>query len=289
MAEPETQKALAMETKGRTFDILDGRQIRQLAEDEAALEAILEKAFDELDTDGSGTLSHSELRPAFLNMAKLLGLPAPGSVAQMDNLIQIMFRREEERSSSKETQDLDRAAFTAAMKAILLDVAQMLQEDPLFVSVFNGVVLKELASTPEALDAVINKAFETLDKDANGKLSRAELLPVLKLLSGGEEGLPPQSFIETMEEAIIKEFGQGGEELSREEFAALFKELMLFLANSLEAEPIMFVQEATVLNGHALRKVCALDTLLVCTQPGSSGQVAGVLLSCIVALQGALG
>lgn len=65
--------------------------------------------------------------------------------------------------------------------------------------------------------------------------------------------------IEKMEAAIIKEFGQDGQELSRAEFAELFKELVLFMAVTLEDKPVMMPRDATVLNGHALRKLVSDD------------------------------
>ena len=61
-----------------SFILSDGQQVQQLLEDPPTLHRLIDEAFSVLDTDGSGALSASELRPAVETMKEHVQLPPWG-------------------------------------------------------------------------------------------------------------------------------------------------------------------------------------------------------------------
>ncbi|GJP30394.1 hypothetical protein CLOM_g1032 [Closterium sp. NIES-68] len=236
-----------------TFEILDGKKILELVQDDAASTAHLTAAFDELDTDGSGTLSRAELRPAFLRMARLAGLPEAGSRAEVDRVVDAVFGLRA--GDDDERGVLRKDEFVAAAKAVLSDVAAALAAEPLLVQVFNGAALRHMAGSAEQRAAVAEAAFKQMDADGSGKLSKKELLPVLAAL--GIDGMPPPQVADAMLSALLEEYAGGADEMAREQFEELFAQLVAAMADALEAQPAVVVEAAVVLNGGALRQILA--------------------------------
>eukprot|EP00475_Leptophrys_vorax_P021709 TRINITY_DN29480_c0_g2_i1.p2 TRINITY_DN29480_c0_g2~~TRINITY_DN29480_c0_g2_i1.p2 ORF type:complete len:209 (+),score=20.47 TRINITY_DN29480_c0_g2_i1:96-629(+) len=71
-------------------------------------------------------------------------------------------------------------------------------------------------------------------------------------------GVPPAGLREQGDNLIadvVREYGAGKKELSRDDFEALFRDMLTDIAARLEAEPIVVGHQATVLNGSRLRRL----------------------------------
>ncbi|CAI5947469.1 unnamed protein product [Closterium sp. NIES-64] len=251
------KKSASSRKPAGTLEILDGKKILELVQDEAAFTAHLTAAFDELDADKSGTLSRAELRPAFLRIARLGGLPEPGSRAELDRAVDAVFGLRE--GGDDERGVLGKDEFVLLSKDVLTDIATSLAAEPLLVQVFNGAALRHVAGSAEQRAAVAEAAFKEMDKDGSGKLSKQELLPVLAAL--GIDGMPPPQVADAMLSALLEEYAAGAEEMEREQFEELFSQLAAGMADLLEAQPAIAVEAAVVLNGGMLRKMLASKEL----------------------------
>ncbi|CAI7781628.1 unnamed protein product [Closterium sp. NIES-53] len=251
------KKSASSRKPAGTLEILDGKKILELVQDEAEFTTHLTAAFDELDADKSGTLSRAELRPAFLRIARLAGLPEPGSRAEMNRAVDAVFGLRE--GEDDERGVLGKDEFVALSKDVLTDIATSLAAEPLLVQVFNGAALRHAAGSAEQRAAVAEAAFKQMDKDGSGKLSKQELLPVLAAL--GIDGMPPPQVADAMLSALLEEYAAGAEEMGREQFEELFGQLVVGMADVLEAQPAVAVEAAVVLNGGVLRKMLASKEL----------------------------
>lgn len=66
--------------------VVDGTEIAELVENEAAFGSYVEHKFRELDRDGDGKLSVKELEPAIADIGAAIGLPAQGSSPDSDTI-----------------------------------------------------------------------------------------------------------------------------------------------------------------------------------------------------------
>jgi len=66
--------------------VVDGTEIRELVEDREAFGMLVDSKFRQLDADGHGMLSVSELRPAVEDIGAALGLPAEGASPNTDHV-----------------------------------------------------------------------------------------------------------------------------------------------------------------------------------------------------------
>jgi hypothetical protein len=66
--------------------VVDGSEIRELVEDREAFGVLVDSKFRQLDADGHGMLSVSELRPAVEDIGAALGLPAEGASPNTDQI-----------------------------------------------------------------------------------------------------------------------------------------------------------------------------------------------------------
>jgi len=66
--------------------VVDGSEIRELMEDREAFGMLVDSKFRQLDADGHGMLSVSELRPAVEDIGAALGLPAEGASPNTDHI-----------------------------------------------------------------------------------------------------------------------------------------------------------------------------------------------------------
>ena len=105
-------------------EVLDGSKLHQLMQDEDEFDRFLNEKFDKLDADKSGRLSRDELRPAFLKLGELLGLPPPGTQREVDAYVDSIFRGVVSEDLSEE---VDRERFVSTAKEILQGIAATLE------------------------------------------------------------------------------------------------------------------------------------------------------------------
>ncbi|CAI5984191.1 unnamed protein product [Closterium sp. NIES-65] len=83
--------------------------------DDATLKAHVTAAFDEVDAHKSGKVSRAELRPAFLRLARLAGLPELGGSSELDRAVDEAF----ETGEGDETGELGKDHFVALSLGLL--------------------------------------------------------------------------------------------------------------------------------------------------------------------------
>ena len=115
--------------------ILDGSLLKSMLANDSEFRDCLKKEFDSMDLDGSGRLSRAELRPAFLRIAALLGLPPPGSKEELDMYIEAMFMVNEEDEGKDGEGGLTLAEFTEAAREILTELKDILAGNSVALSV----------------------------------------------------------------------------------------------------------------------------------------------------------
>lgn len=62
-----------------------------------------------------------------------------------------------------------------------------------------------------------------------------------------------------MVSAAVKVYGEGKQELSKEQFSLLLKDILTDIADRLEANPIVLASSTTVFNGSKLKKVWSCE------------------------------
>lgn len=104
--------------------LMDGTDLLEALKDDAKITQLLSDRFDALDTDKNGTLSKSELKPALLRLAQLLGLPPAGTQEQLDKLLDELFRAV---VSDDFTEEVGKERYISVSKEILKEIAACLE------------------------------------------------------------------------------------------------------------------------------------------------------------------
>ncbi|CAI5518350.1 unnamed protein product [Closterium sp. Naga37s-1] len=224
--------------------------------DDATLKAHVTAAFDEVDAHKSGKVSRAELRPAFLRLARLAGLPELGGSSELDRAVDEAF----ETGEGDETGELSKDHFVALSLGLLnvVKIVAAYAAAPLLLQVFTCGAMRHSPPSAEqrAEAALAEAAFKQMDKGGRGKLSKRDLLPVLATL--GIQGSPPQVAEATLA-ALLEKYVGGAEEMGRRQFNELFVQLVTGMANLLDSgEQPAFAREASIaLSACSLRKILA--------------------------------
>ncbi|CAI5996919.1 unnamed protein product [Closterium sp. NIES-65] len=227
--------------------------------DDATLKAHVTAAFDEVDAHKSGKVSRAELRPAFLRLARLAGLPELGGSSELDRAVDEAF----ETGEGDETGELGKDHFVALSLGLLnvVKIVAAYAAAPLLLQVFTCGAMRHSPPSAEqrAEAALAEAAFKQMDKGGRGKLSKRDLLPVLATL--GIQGSPPQVAEATLA-ALLEKYVGGAEEMGRRQFNELFVQLVTGMANLLDSgEQPAFAREASIaLSACSLRKVALTRT-----------------------------
>eukprot|EP00850_Spirogloea_muscicola_P007308 SM000036S13352 [mRNA] locus=s36:780591:782791:- [translate_table: standard] len=119
----------------------------------------------------------------------------------------------------------------------------------------DGSKIRALVGDDAAFAAFVDAKFAELDANGNGRLSKAELKPALLAL-GPALGIPPPGTKEEADKLIDMVFEAAfakddKEEVTKEEFAAFNREILLGIADGLEEDPVMLA----VLDGSQLNSL----------------------------------
>ncbi|CAI5952838.1 unnamed protein product [Closterium sp. NIES-64] len=178
--------------------------------DDATLKAHVTAAFDEVDAHKSGKVSRAELRPAFLRLARLAGLPELGGSSELDRAVDEAF----ETGEGDETGELGKDHFVALSLGLLnvvkIVAAYAARRCCCRCSTCGAMRHSPPSAEQRAEAALAEAAFKQMDKGGRGKLSKRDLLPVLATL--GIQGSPPQVAEATLA-ALLEKYVGGAEEM----------------------------------------------------------------------------
>ncbi|KAI3868091.1 hypothetical protein MKX03_035307 [Papaver bracteatum] len=116
--------------------ILNGVTVQGFVEDEEAFKKCINEYFKDLDVNGDGVLSRSELRKGFDSLLAV-GNDAGNTKEEMSSLYDIVF----EKFDSDHSGTVDLEEFRSEMKEIMLAVARGIGNSPIQVALGNDSFL----------------------------------------------------------------------------------------------------------------------------------------------------
>ncbi|PKA61417.1 hypothetical protein AXF42_Ash014334 [Apostasia shenzhenica] len=141
------------------------------------------------------------------------------------------------------------------IREYLLAAADVLEDDPIVVSILDGSALREFLDDEDDFAMVAENLFTDLDKDDTGKLSKSELQNALAHM-GVEMGVPPFSVCGDLLTNILKKHGaEGNEQLGQAQFDQLLHPILQDLADALAKKHVVIAHNIRVINGSRLKKI----------------------------------
>lgn len=134
---------------------IDGSTVRDFVNDEKSFLKTVEPIFKDLDVNGDGVLSRSELRPAFerLNLFDMhFGVPDKKTPDELQAVYDQVF----EQFDTDHNETVDKTEFIDQVKQILFAVADGLGNNPFSILVHEGSIL-DVAATHEKSAAGLQK------------------------------------------------------------------------------------------------------------------------------------
>ncbi|WOK91557.1 hypothetical protein Cni_G00248 [Canna indica] len=217
---------------------LDGSALQVFLEDEDDFAMLAENLFTDLDADDNGKLTKKEIQNALALMGPEMGVPPFSGYSDLLNNIL-------KKHGAEGDEQLGQAQFAQLLQLILQDLADVLAEKPIVViqnvKVANGSKIKLLLNNEELLDREIESMFEDWNaKKHGGYKDRLQELFKAKRL---ELGLPPTESNEAAAYLYDQVFSGTGEvdieDLTRDAFQAIVKDLMKKIVDRLEENPIL--------------------------------------------------
>ncbi|KAL2609130.1 hypothetical protein R1flu_027703 [Riccia fluitans] len=230
----------ALQDEPIVVSVLDGSTIKTLLDDEDEFAMLAENLFTALDSDDSGKLNRSELRPAVLQLGLEQGVPPPSAKPEADELITKILQK-----YANGSDELGQVQFAELLQAVLQDLADSLSSQPIIIvsdlRVLNGSKIRKMLDNEKALAEVADNLFVGLDVDNDGKLSKNEIRPLFET-QGSKWGLPSPEESEAVSELyndLFKEIDTDKSgQVDKSEFQVLTKALFEGFAEQLRLEPI---------------------------------------------------
>ncbi|CAI5460624.1 unnamed protein product [Closterium sp. Yama58-4] len=218
----------------------DGAKMQRLMEEEGELATLIDVLFSSLDTDGSGTISSTELKPALSNMVQHMGLHTLCRSASTESVVAQLVM-----THGKGRLDLSREQFTAFMRATVSDLAGRLaakpEEEEEEGQVLDGSKLRQILGDRRLFQKVCEDTFASWDVSRKRCLSRADISAGLAR-SGMLWGLPPhnaRNAEEVYEKFFLKADLDRSGSVERAEFNVFLRGVFRAMADELEKNPLV--------------------------------------------------
>ncbi|XP_066396185.1 uncharacterized protein [Miscanthus floridulus] len=251
--------------------VVDGSEIRELMEDREAFGMLVDSKFRQLDADGHGMLSVSELRPAVEDIGAALGLPAEGASPNTDHIYSEVVSELTHGTSQGE---VSKAEFQEALSDILLGMADGLKRDPLVILRMDGEDLRDFVAgsiyEPTAAAIFSQVGFGSDSEDASS-LRQCVLAALQKLTV--DHGVPPASdtwvaenIVEPALQQLLPADQLEQQPASRDDLFQQLKKLLGAIADRLQEQPVIVAHTESHYDGSGVKRLLAnkfeLDKLL---------------------------
>ncbi|CAI5957924.1 unnamed protein product [Closterium sp. NIES-64] len=222
--------------------VYDGGALRRILGSAEEAEALISALFAELDTDGSGCISKSELRPALVR----LGLHGGDSTtAEAREHQEQVLERIIDRYCLDGDGELCRDEFSALLLDVFKDLSSELEAAPLYLpqraTVLNGAYIKKILNDDEFFTAVSDSMFEEWDVSHKGYLVCTDAIAGFRKL-GLAYGLPPPDAAEA-DKVYTSLFLSADVNLDgfvdKGEFRTLLRSLFIGMQLQLEETPLV--------------------------------------------------
>ncbi|CAI5933645.1 unnamed protein product [Closterium sp. NIES-65] len=219
-----------------------GGALRRILGSAEEAEALISALFAELDTDGSGCISKSELRPALVR----LGLHGGDSTtAEAREHQEQVLERIIDRYCLDGDGELCRDEFSALLLDVFKDLSSELEAAPLYLpqraTVLNGAYIKKILNDDEFFTAVSDSMFEEWDVSHKGYLVCTDAIAGFRKL-GLAYGLPPPDAAEA-DKVYTSLFLSADVNLDgfvdKGEFRTLLRSLFIGMQLQLEETPLV--------------------------------------------------
>ncbi|GJT29741.1 calcium-binding EF-hand family protein [Tanacetum coccineum] len=232
-------------------EVMDGRDIMELVENEKVFSNFVDDKFRDLDRDCDGHLSLKELTPAVADIGAALGLPPQGTDTDSDHIYaQVLseFTHGKDRKVSK-------TEFKKVLSDFLVGMAAGLKRDPIVILRIDGEDLLEFVDSPAfepemmsilseidipggSLTDYINKAFEKLTVD---------------------KGMPPVLDSWVTSNIIAPAIQACGvdqvQPASHDTFFVEFKKVAQVVAQRLKEQPVIVAHSENTFDGAGIRRL----------------------------------
>ncbi|CAI5512755.1 unnamed protein product [Closterium sp. Naga37s-1] len=219
--------------------IADGAKMQRLMEEEGELATLIDILFSSLDTDGSGTISSCELKPALSTMVQNMGLHTFCRSASTESVVAQLVM-----THGKGRLDLSRDQFTSFMRATVSDLAGRLAAKPEEEEegqVLDGSKLRQILGDRRLFQKICEDTFTSWDVSRKRCLSRADISAGLAR-SGMVWGLPPhnaRNAEEVYDKFFLKADLDRSGSVERAEFNVFLRGVFRSMAEELEKNPLV--------------------------------------------------
>lgn len=140
---------------------------------------------------------------------------------------------------------------------------------------FDGLKLEQFVEDNEAFAKYVDKRFEALDKDHNGRLSPQELRPAVAAI-GSALGLPAQGSspdADIIYDQVLNEYFVSGKTdgISKEDFRTVLSDILLGVADGLKRDPVSLVTiDGRLLDNYARSHAFEFDALAIFNETDKS-------------------
>ncbi|CAI7817859.1 unnamed protein product [Closterium sp. NIES-54] len=222
--------------------VYDGGALRRILGSAEEAEALISALFAELDADGSGCISKSELRPALVRLGLHKG---DNTTAEAREHQEQVLERIIDRYCLDGDGELCREEFSALLLDVFKDLSSELEAAPLYLpqraTVLNGAYIKKILSDDEFFTAVADAMFNDWDVAEKGFLVCTDAMAGFRKL-GLAYGLPPPDAAEA-DKVYTSLFLSADVNLDgfvdKGEFRTLLRSLFIGMQLQLEETPLV--------------------------------------------------
>ncbi|KAI3937336.1 hypothetical protein MKW98_001907 [Papaver atlanticum] len=213
--------------------VLDGKSLCIFLEDEDDFAMLAENLFTDLDVEDTGKITKSETRNALLHMGVEMGVPPFSEFTHINDILK--------KHGAEGDEELGQAQFAELLQLVLQDLADALAEKPIViiqnVKIINGSKLRK------QLNNLIEKISQDIDVSKDKKRFMEKTRKFLEE-NGSQIGLPSTEANESVVHLFDQVFSdvdkncKSENELGKDDFAALVKEILENFAQQLDTNPV---------------------------------------------------